>query len=192
MCGIVGFTGAPDEALLERMNASQRHRGPDEGGCYAHAEAGVSLASRRLAIQDLADGQQPMALDAPGPCVVFNGEIYNAPELRRELAAKGYVFRTKCDGEVICHLYDECGEELFARLDGMFAVALWSERERKCILARDIPGEKPLYYAPLAGADLAFASEIRSLVRFPGLDLTPTLVPVTPGCELSGGPSAGP
>ncbi len=126
---------------------------------------------RRLAINDVEHGDQPLFNADRTIALLYNGEIYNYRELRRELEAQGHRFRTRSDGEVICHLYEHHGEELFERLDGMFAAALWIAPERKLILARDIPGEKPLYYAEPRSGALVFASEIKALTRFPDLDL---------------------
>lgn len=122
-------------------------------------------------INDLKTGNQPLFNRDNTIVLFYNGEIYNSPELRNALETKGYVFRTHSDGEVICHMYEEYGEGLFERLDGMFAVALWLEKEKRLILARDIPGEKPLYYAALSATDIVFSSEIKSIKLFPALDL---------------------
>jgi asparagine synthase (glutamine-hydrolysing) len=126
----------------------------------------------RLAINDLEGGGQPLFNRDRSVALMYNGEIYNSPALRKDLEARGYAFRTHSDGEVICHLYDEYGEELFERLDGMFAAALWDAEKRRLFLARDLPGEKPLYYAELGGGRLVFASEIKAIRKFRGLDLT--------------------
>lgn len=152
------------------MVEALHHRGPDSEGFYhsSHYHAGV----RRLRINDLVTGDQPLFNEDKSIILFYNGEIYNAPQLRKDLESKGYQFRSRSDGEVICHLYCEHGEDLFQRLDGMFAIALWIEKEQKLLLARDIPGEKPLYYALLTDTELVFASEIKSLVKFPDLDLS--------------------
>jgi asparagine synthase (glutamine-hydrolysing) len=176
MCGIAGFrTRRPaDPPVVHAMTEALRHRGPDEAGFYSSAHGdGPFYAGgmRRLSINDVAEGHQPLFNMARSVALLYNGEIYNYPELRKELEGKGYRFRTHSDGEVICHLYDEMGESLFERLDGMFAVALWDEPRRRLILARDQAGEKPLYYADLGGGDVAFASELPALKRFPGIDL---------------------
>lgn len=172
MCGVAGYRTKKnvDESVIERMLEAIYHRGPDSKGVYCSGDYTVGM--RRLSINDLETGDQPLYNQDKSIVLMYNGEIYNAPQLRKELEGKGYAFRTHSDGEVICHLYDEIEEELFERLDGMFAVALWDDRKKKLILARDIPGEKPLYYSQLSGNELVFASEIKSLAKFPGVDLT--------------------
>ena len=172
MCGIAGYLDAGPMApdVVGRMLDAIAHRGPDERGYYA--SAGYTAGMCRLSINDVVQGGQPLYNADRSVALLYNGEIYNSPTLRRALEAKGYVFRTHSDGEVICHLYDECGEALFERLDGMFAVALWDDRRRRLLLARDLPGEKPLYYAELANGGLVFGSEIKALRRFPGLSMT--------------------
>ncbi len=172
MCGIAGFLShrLVGEDVLGRMVSALMHRGPDADGYFRDSSYAVGM--RRLAIVDLAHGDQPLYGEGGQVVLIYNGEIYNYPELRRELEGKGHRFRTNCDGEVICHLYAHHGEDLFERLDGMFAAALWIKVERKLLLARDLPGEKPLYYAELGNDEVAFASEISALKQFPGLDLT--------------------
>lgn len=172
MCGIAGYKSSQsiDKSVLLSMVKTLYHRGPDSDGYYLTPS--YSAGMRRLSINDLVTGDQPLYDESKSVVLLYNGEIYNSPELRRELERKGHIFRTQSDGEVICHLYEEHGEDLFERLDGMFAVALWCEKEQKLILSRDIPGEKPLYYVRLTDTELVFASEIKSLVKFPGLDLT--------------------
>src|SRR5437879_2396663 len=144
------------------MSAPLVHRGPDSGG--DHFDGPVALAARRLSIIDLAGGDQPIASEDGSCVVVQNGEIYNYPELRRELERDGHTFRTNCDTEVHLHLYEQHGPEYARRLRGMFAVALWDERRRRLVLARDRYGIKPLYYR-YAGDTLEFASELRALPR---------------------------
>jgi asparagine synthase (glutamine-hydrolysing) len=143
ICGIASRTGAPDADRLAAMSAKLAHRGPDSGG--EHLDGPVALAARRLSIIDLAGGDQPIA-NEDGSCVVVqNGEIYNYPELRRELEREGHAFRTQCDTEVHLHLYEQHGPEFARRLRGMFAVALWDAHRRRLVLARDRYGIKPLY-----------------------------------------------
>ena len=169
MCGIVGLisSDAPERlaSRLAAMNAAIVHRGPDDAGF--HVASGVGLAMRRLAIIDLAGGQQPMTTP-DGVTIVFNGEIYNFVALRAELAAKGYVFTTRSDTEVILNLYHAEGAAAFARLNGMFAVAIHDARRNELILARDQIGIKPLYVAEREG-ELLFASEAKAiLAALPG------------------------
>src|SRR3954470_15309176 len=136
------------------------HRGPDSAG--EHLDGSVGLAARRLSIIDLEHGDQPIA-NEDGSCVVVqNGEIYNYPELRRELERAGHVLRTHCDTEALVHLYEEHGVGFAERLRGMFAVAIWDARKRQLVLARDRFGIKPLYYRAF-GDELAFASELDAL-----------------------------
>ena len=161
MCGICGFAGDKNEDLLRGMAAALRHRGPDEDGFFVDDE-NVSLGMRRLKIIDLATGSQPISNEDGTVTVVFNGEIYNFKELRRELQASGHRFRTNTDTEVLVHLYEEDGEDFPKRLRGMFAFALWDSKVRKLLLGRDQFGIKPLYYA-LAGGKLYFASELKAL-----------------------------
>ncbi|MDD2805448.1 MAG: asparagine synthase (glutamine-hydrolyzing) [Elusimicrobiales bacterium] len=167
MCGICGFAGVDNDGLLRAMAASLEHRGPDEDGFFSEGEA-VSLGMRRLRVIDLATGSQPVYNEDKTVCVVFNGEIYNFRELRRDLEAAGHKFGTNTDTEVLVHLYEEHGEKFPALLRGMFAFALWDARARKLLLARDQFGIKPLYYA-LAGGRLYFASELKALRLVPGL-----------------------
>jgi asparagine synthase (glutamine-hydrolysing) len=158
MCGICGTTSGGVDDMLSTLV----HRGPDSGGTYSDGR--VSLGARRLSIIDLAGGDQPIE-NEDGTCVVVqNGEIYNYPELRRELERAGHRFRTNCDTEVHVHLYEEHGPEYARLLRGMFAVALWDARRRRLVLARDRYGIKPLYYRH-AGGTLEFASEVRALPR---------------------------
>ncbi len=138
------------------------HRGPDSAG--EHVDGGVALAARRLSIIDLEHGDQPIA-NEDGSCVVVqNGEIYNYPELRRELERAGHELRTRCDTEALVHLYEEHGPGFAERLRGMFAAAIWDARRRRLVLARDRYGIKPLYYRHVGG-ELRFASELRALPR---------------------------
>lgn len=171
MCGIAGYKSArrfaPD--TVEAMVSALRHRGPDSSGYYDDGEYHAGMC--RLSINDVSGGDQPLCNSDRSVVLLYNGEIYNYRELRRELESKGHVFKTRSDGEVICHLYQHHGEDLFERLDGMFAAALWVVSERKLLLARDIPGEKPLYYVEPHPGEVAFASEIIGLKRFPDVDL---------------------
>ena len=177
MCGIIGIVAAPggappSEAVGHAMNAAITHRGPDDEGLYCDERA--MLGMRRLSIIDLEGGRQPVHNEDGTVQAVFNGEIYNFRELRAELEARGHRFYTSSDTEVIVHGYEEWGEKVFARLDGMFGIALWDTRTRTMILARDRFGEKPLFYshAPDDGGRLLFASELKSLLQVPGFDRT--------------------
>ncbi|MFW5856488.1 MAG: asparagine synthase (glutamine-hydrolyzing), partial [Planctomycetota bacterium] len=169
MCGIAGFVGSRDPDLLRRMVGALRHRGPDAEGVWCDAEAGVHLGHARLAIIDLADGAQPMWTADDDLGVVFNGEIYNHQELRRELEQAGHTFRTDhSDTEVLLHGYREWGAELPKRLNGMWAFALYDRRERRLFLSRDRCGQKPLYYYSQAGT-FVFASEASALRQHPAV-----------------------
>ncbi len=172
MCGIAGIFDTRgqrdiDRDLLGRMNQSQFHRGPDEGG--QHFEPGLGLAHRRLSIIDLSSGQQPMFNEDKSVCVVFNGEIYNFPALRQELEAKGYVFKSHCDTEVIVHGWSAWGEACVDKFRGMFAFAIWDKKQRKLFLARDRLGIKPLFYSLLPDGQFIFGSELKVLKCHPDL-----------------------
>ncbi|MGB2951832.1 MAG: asparagine synthase (glutamine-hydrolyzing) [Gaiellaceae bacterium] len=168
MCGICGLLSTAndriDPGLLDRMNQTLFHRGPDSGGL--HVDDGVGLAARRLSIIDLEGGDQPIANEDRTVWVVQNGEIYNYQELREELAAAGHRLSTRSDTEVHVHLYEEHGPRYVERLRGMFAVALWDARARRLMLARDRFGIKPLYYR-LENGVLSFASELKALLCQP-------------------------
>jgi len=166
MCGIVGIIGARDDrtidsATIHLMCEAIFHRGPDDEGIFV--KDGVGLGMRRLSIIDLAGGQQPVFNEDRSICVVFNGEIYNFPDLRAELEAQGHRFRSHTDTEVIVHLYEELGADCVHKFRGMFAFALYDQRQRKLLMARDRLGKKPLHYA-LAGERLLFGSEIKSIL----------------------------
>lgn len=169
MCGIVGLAGWQDESWLSRMNAVLHHRGPDGSGEYRDREAGVGLAMSRLSIIDLVGGQQPMSNEDGAVWLVYNGEVYNAPEIRPRLEAAGHRFRTShSDTEVLVHLYEERGEEMLDELNGMFAFVLFDRRRGTLFGARDRLGIKPLYY--LERPDLfAFASEMKALLPLPSV-----------------------
>ena len=162
ICGIVSANGPADPERLARMSSKLVHRGPDSDGTFVEGPA--ALAARRLAIIDLATGDQPIANEDESVHVVQNGELYNYRELRAELERAGHRFRTHGDTEVLVHLYEQEGPAFARRLRGMFAVALWDSKLRRLVLARDRFGIKPLYYRTEA-AGLEFASELRSLPR---------------------------
>lgn len=169
MCGIAGFvSGRVQERarVLERMNQAMIHRGPDEEGVYVNGIYGLGM--RRLSIIDLAGGSQPIWNEDHTVGIVFNGEIYNFRELREQLEKKGHRFSTRSDTEVIVHLYEEEGVHCLQSLNGMFAFALYDRREDQLFLARDRMGEKPLHYYFHQG-DFVFASEIKSILAFPGI-----------------------
>src|SRR5499426_321589 len=181
MCGIVGIFDTRGKreiprALVARMNETQHHRGPDEGGF--HLEPGIGLGHRRLSIIDIATGQQPLYNEDGSVCVVFNGEIYNFQSLIPELARLGHTFRTKSDTEVIVHAWEAWGEACVERFRGMFAFALWDRNRETLFLARDRLGVKPLYYAVLPDGMLIFGSELKALLAHGGLarDLDPHAV----------------
>jgi asparagine synthase (glutamine-hydrolysing) len=166
MCGIAGIVqthpdGAVDTATIHRMCEAIVHRGPDDEGIFV--KAGVGLGMRRLSIIDLAGGHQPVFNEDKTISIVFNGEIYNFPELRSELLARGHLFSTHSDTEVIVHLYEDFGSECVQKLRGMFAFAIYDERAGRLLLARDRLGKKPLHYAMQSGT-LLFASEMRSIL----------------------------
>lgn len=166
MCGIVGIVKLDprelvDEARLTRMRDVLRHRGPDGEGLWI--EGPVGLGMRRLAIVDVVGGRQPMANEDGTVWIIYNGEVYNHADLRRELEQRGHSYRTRSDTETILHLYEEEGERCVERLQGMFAFALWDRRRRRLLLARDRLGIKPLYYA-WTDHELVFASEIKAIL----------------------------
>ncbi len=168
MCGIVGQARADgavvDEPLLQRMCAALEHRGPDSRG--THADRGVGLGIQRLAIIDLATGDQPISNEDGSVTVVQNGEIYNFQALRERLERNGHRFKTRSDTEVIVHLYEEEGPACVRHLEGMFGLAIWDERVKQLTLARDRLGKKPLFYALRDGV-LSFASELGALMQDP-------------------------
>jgi asparagine synthase (glutamine-hydrolysing) len=167
MCGITGIFDtrarrAIDGAVLQRMNESQHHRGPDEGS--VHVEPGLGLGHRRLSIIDVSTGQQPLYNEDGTVIVIFNGEIYNYQELIPKLLALGHVFRTRSDTEVIVHAWEAWGEDCVKHFRGMFAFALWDRNQETLFLARDRLGVKPLHYALLEDGMLLFGSELKSLL----------------------------
>lgn len=171
MCGLCGIFNVGTQEpvatpLLKAMANTIIHRGPDAEGLYAAGPVG--LAHRRLSIIDLEGGQQPMSSEDGTVVVVFNGEIYNFPELRQALEQKGYRFKTRSDTEVILYLYQEVGEECFRQLRGMFAIAIWDARDRRLVLGRDRVGKKPLFYY-YDGKRCVFASEMKAILQVPGI-----------------------
>lgn len=165
ICGIFDMTGRPvDPDLVDRMTDIIRHRGPDGEGRLIDREIG--LGHRRLSIIDVGGGAQPIGNEDGRLQIVFNGEIYNYVELRKELQAAGHQFKTKSDTEVIVHAYEQWGDACVERFNGMFAFALWDSRRRELFIARDHLGIKPLYYIEI-GSRVLFASEIKSLLQDP-------------------------
>ena len=197
MCGITGTSWtsrdkniSPD--VLQRMTSVLAHRGPDDSGGFhsdipgksisfspgnsfadfqPQSQAGAALGHRRLSIIDLGTGHQPLTNEDGTVWIVFNGEIYNYQELRKELIQQGHQFKTETDTEVIVHLYEEQGTACVERLRGMFAFAIWDERRQRLFIARDRLGQKPLFYRQEADR-LSFASELKSLLQIPGADRT--------------------
>src|SRR2546425_2405944 len=144
MCGISGVFGADDIGVVRQMLRTLVHRGPDD----EHFASGHDFAvgARRLSILDLDHGRQPMSDESGQIWAALNGELYNYPALRAELDARGHRLSTRCDTEVLPHLYQDCGSSLVKAIDGMFAVAVWDDREKVGVLARDRMGKKPVYY----------------------------------------------
>ena len=174
MCGITGWanidshTPPPDGAreLLRAMCERMLHRGPDSEGTFV--SSGVALGMRRLAIIDLITGEQPVFNEDRSVAVILNGEIYNYRELRSDLEKRGHAFRSASDTEVLPHLYEEYGDGMIAKLNGMFAFALWDSRRRRLLIARDRFGEKPLYWGVFDNT-LLFASEPKVLLAHPSV-----------------------
>lgn len=167
MCGFVGFCSknVKDKNVIKEMNNQIIHRGPDSDGYYFDKD--VNFGFRRLSIIDLHEGSQPILNESGDTAIIFNGEIYNYQELREDLVAKGYKFKTHTDTEVILHGYEAYGEEgILAKLRGMFAFTIWDSKKEKLFGARDHFGIKPYYYALLDG-DLLFGSEVKSFLKYP-------------------------
>jgi asparagine synthase (glutamine-hydrolysing) len=170
MCGIAGFLGTYPPEVARRMARRIAHRGPDDEGFFFDPAVGLALAHRRLSILDPSPaGHQPMP-DASGRYTIcYNGEIYNFPELKRDLEARGVRFRSNCDTEAIVELFAREGPDCFARLNGIFALAIWDRETRELVLARDGVGVKPLYFCRTPSG-VAFASEMKALLELPDLD----------------------
>ena len=176
MCGICGIVSArpsyvPDQTLIERMRDTIAHRGPDGAG--THLGPGVGLGHRRLSIVDVAHGQQPMYSDDGRYVIVYNGEVFNHPTLKRELEATGVHYRTRSDTETVLHLFERYGDDAVTKMRGMFALAIWDKVTRRLFLARDRYGVKPLYYVHQSNGALIFGSEIKALL--PALSARPAL-----------------
>ncbi|MFA7061826.1 MAG: asparagine synthase (glutamine-hydrolyzing), partial [Pedobacter sp.] len=171
MCGIAGMFdrksgGRADPDILKMMTDALIHRGPDDSGFYHEPQVGLGF--RRLSIVDLVGGNQPLYNEDRSLVIVCNGEIFNFPGLRRELEEKGHRFATRCDVEVLLHLYEESGPDFLPRLNGQFALALYDTRLRRLLLARDHVGIAPLFYTEQDGLFL-FASEIKGLLAHPSV-----------------------
>jgi asparagine synthase (glutamine-hydrolysing) len=178
MCGISGTVsfrgdGFTDEAIVQQMCRSMRHRGPDDEGYYHDAYVGLGM--RRLSIIDLASGQQPVTNEDESLQLIFNGEIYNYRELRRRLEQRGHIFKSHSDTEVIVHAYEEYGEACVEHFIGMFGIALWDKNRQRLFIARDRLGIKPIYYWS-DGPHFAFGSELKTLVAHPTIPLDLDLV----------------
>jgi len=173
MCGIAGILSLNEKPVLleevRSMCAALSHRGPDDEGFYLNVDVGLGM--RRLTVIDLETGRQPICNEDESVWVVFNGEIYNFRALRRDLEKQGHHFRTATDTETIVHLYEEYGPDCVGKLRGMFTFALWDDRRKQLMLARDRLGIKPLYYTEVQGR-LAFGSELKALLQLPELDRT--------------------
>lgn len=171
MCGIAGFVnkngGSVDRSVLEKMNGSIAHRGPDDDGFYV--DENVALGIRRLSIIDVVGGHQPIHNADKTKWIVFNGEIYNYQELRAGLDKRGHTFYTNSDTEAVVHLYEEYGADCLEHLRGMFAFAIWDEREKSLFLARDRIGKKPILYSHQSNGDLIFGSEFQALLQHPAI-----------------------
>ena len=167
MCGICGIVLSDPNArvnprVIERMSDAIAHRGPDDDGQYVNGNVGLGF--RRLSIIDLSGGHQPMANEDETVWIAYNGEIFNHAEHRPPLEARGHQFRTRSDTEAIVHLYEEYGSACPRKLRGMFGFAIWDEKRRSLLLARDRSGIKPMFYATTPGGDLVFGSEIKAIL----------------------------
>jgi len=177
VCGIAGLAGTPaDAAVLERMAAAIKHRGPDDGGLLVDDRAGFGF--RRLSIIDVTGGHQPIFNEDESAAIMLNGEIYNHHDLRAGLLERGHRFRTHSDVETVLHLYEEKKERCLEDLRGMFALAIWDRRERTLFLARDRVGKKPLYYTQLGDGGIVFASEIKAILQHPEVRREPDLAAI--------------
>jgi asparagine synthase (glutamine-hydrolysing) len=176
ICGIVQVDGPPREVVeagvLERMTDVMTHRGPNDRGVYA--APGIALGVRRLSIVDVAGGHQPVANEDQTIWAVQNGELYNHELVREQLSRRGHRFRSRCDTEILPHLYEDANEELPRELRGKFGLAVWDEKRRRALVARDRLGVKPIYYS-VRGDLVVFASELKSVLASglvqPELDL---------------------
>ena len=172
MCGIAGYSVAPGGHLfsLDAAVEAMRHRGPDSNGVFYKEDHGLGLAHTRLSIQDLSSlGNQPMLSEDKSTVIVFNGEIYNFHELRKDFERSGHRFNGNSDTEVLLRLYQEEGPEMLRRLNGIFAIAIWDQKNKSLFVARDALGVKPFYFVAEDGL-FAFASEVKALASiYPNL-----------------------
>src|SRR4051812_6551204 len=191
MCGIAGIVrwdGRPPSAeTIQSMCEVMVHRGPDDQGIYLDDSA--ALGMRRLSIIDLSTGHQPVHNEDSSLWVVFNGEIYNFKELRRDLERQGHQFYTTTDTEVLVHLYEELGPQCVDRLRGMFTFAIWDAKRHQMFIARDRLGIKPLFYAQFDGG-IAFASELKSLLQLKEIDRRISWPALSHLCAFLSTPSA--
>ena len=172
MCGITGIiykdkNRTVDPDILQRANNTLIHRGPDDAGYYIYNNVGIAM--RRLSIIDMVGGHQPIANEDNSVQIIYNGELYNYNDLRTQLLQKGHHFKTKSDTESILHAYEEFGIELFPHLNGMYAFAIWDQKQQALLLARDRLGIKPLFYYEDA-EKFIFASEIKAILTFGNID----------------------
>jgi len=178
MCGITGILDGSGRGIhrldMERMTETLRHRGPDEGGVWISKDGVCGLGHRRLSIIDVAGGHQPMGNEDGTVRITYNGECYNFAELREQLQGMGHIFQTRCDTEVIVHLYEQYGRECTRHLRGMYAFGIWDERKQELLLVRDRFGQKPLYYA-WAQNRFLFGSECKALLEAEGTLRKPDL-----------------
>ncbi len=170
MCGICGVVKTQDKAPVSRehilsMCQSIRHRGPDDEGLFI--ERNVALGARRLSIIDVEGGHQPISNESGSVWIAYNGEVYNFPELRKELIARGHTFKTQTDTEAVLHSYEEWDEKFVSKLRGMFAAAIWDKRKRRLVLIRDRLGIKPLYYTFIDNKTFVFGSELKAVLAYP-------------------------
>src|SRR5260221_385194 len=167
MCGIAGFIGKGFREIIPLLTAAQQHRGPDDEGFFFENTLELSLGHKRLSIIDLTHGHQPFCNEDESVALVFNGEIFNADPLRKELERAGRTFRTDhSDTEVILRLYEAHGIDMLGRLNGMFSVAIYDRKKKKVFGARDRFGIKPFYYTTTCGC-FAFSSEVKALLAIP-------------------------
>lgn len=169
MCGICGFTGQiiDRDQTIQNMTEVITHRGPDDSGFYK--DDFISMGFRRLSIIDLGAGHQPIFNEDKTLVINFNGEIYNYKEIRKELLQLGHTFTTQSDTEVILHGFEQWGEKILDRLRGMFGFAIYNTKDHSVFIARDFFGIKPMHYTQV-GQSFLYASEIKSILQFPGFE----------------------